>query len=233
MDANPIGLIILAIAALIAIVVVVITHFNTLKKWFTDGWERIKEAFVAAWNFIKKHYEIVIAALFGPVAGLIAVIVRHWDTIKEKFIEAWHHIRNAFAEVINFLMKGVEEFVNFFIKGLDLIIKGINLIPGVNIPLIQEVHLNRIPILDTGAYVAPQSGGTIARLAANGVPEYVLTPSQLAAVTNNANKLEVHVHITGNDITIPDESYLDKWADKISAKIAGQVNLKARFVTNG
>jgi hypothetical protein len=202
MYANPIGIIILAVVALIAVVVLVIKHFDTLKKWFVDGWETIKNAFVTAWNAI----------------------------------------RNVFATVFNGIMTGVEAFVNFFIGGINVIIRALNGLSftmpswlgggtfGINITEIAKVSLPKIAILDTGGYVPPVPGGTPAILAASGEGEYVLTQSQMAAVTNNANRMEIHMHMEGSSFTIPDESYLDKMADKISEKIAGQVNLKARFV---
>lgn len=59
MDANPIGLVILAVAALIAIVVLAITHWSQIHAVITMVWNRIKEfagwlggIFVAVWNTV-------------------------------------------------------------------------------------------------------------------------------------------------------------------------------------
>ena len=179
MYANPIGIIIAAIAALIAIIALVITHFDTMKRWFVDGCTVIKNAFVAAWNFIKD------------------IFISVWNTIKTVFETVWHAIHNTFATVINALMTGIEKFVNFFISGINTIIRGLNAIPFVNIGLIADVSLPKIPILDTGAYVAPTPGGTIARLAASGVGEYVMTPNQLAAQTGGSGGTVINIYPTG------------------------------------
>ncbi len=48
--------------------------------------------------------------------------------------------------------------------------------------------------------------------------------------TTTSSKMELHVHMEGSEFNIPDESYLDKLTDKLSAKIAGRVNLQARYV---
>jgi ABC-type transport system substrate-binding protein len=92
-----------------------------------------------------------------------------------------------------------EKFVNFFISGINTIIRGLNAIPFVNIGLIADVSLPKIPILDTGAYVAPTPGGTIARLAASGVGEYVMTPNQLAAQTGGSGggSTTINIYPTG------------------------------------
>lgn len=65
MDANPIGLVVLAVAALVVIIVLLVTHL---------GW-------------VRKHWELVLAgglALLGPfglIAGAILLIVRHFKTL--------------------------------------------------------------------------------------------------------------------------------------------------------
>lgn len=54
MDANPIGLIVLGIAALIAIVVLLVKHWGVVKKAGAAAWDWIKSAASNTWNFIKK-----------------------------------------------------------------------------------------------------------------------------------------------------------------------------------
>ena len=42
MNANPIGLVIIAIAGLIAVVALVVTHFKQLVEWVQKGWDKLK-----------------------------------------------------------------------------------------------------------------------------------------------------------------------------------------------
>ena len=164
MDANPIGLIILAIAALIVVVVLIITHFNTLKKWFTDGWD-------------------VIVGVFKKV----------WDFVKDIFVGTWHAISAVFATVINGILSGVENMVNFFIKGINFIIDALDKLHytapswlggwsiGIDIPKIPEVTLPRVnvPAMAGGGVIYEPSlvtslrtGQPVATVAENG-PEAV------------------------------------------------------------
>jgi hypothetical protein len=54
MDANPIGLIIVGIGALIAGIVLLVKHWDVVKKAGAVAWGWIKDAASNAWNFIKK-----------------------------------------------------------------------------------------------------------------------------------------------------------------------------------
>ena len=70
------------------------------------------------------------------IAALIAIgyaLWRNWDAIKIKAFEVWEAIRNAFSPVAGFFMnlwEGVKanfkSFINFFISGVNVVIRGIN-----------------------------------------------------------------------------------------------------------
>lgn len=92
MMANPIGLIIAAIAAVIAIVVLLYTKVD----WFRAGvdaaidgivaafkwlWEKIQQVF----NWMKDNWPLLLAIITGPFGAAVAVIVKNWDTIVEFF----------------------------------------------------------------------------------------------------------------------------------------------------
>ncbi|WP_051808240.1 phage tail protein [Actinoplanes subtropicus] len=75
MDANPIGLIILAIGALIAIVVLLVKHWDTVKKAGAAAWDWIKHAASNTWDFIKK-IPGWIAGVFKSIGSAIAAPFR-------------------------------------------------------------------------------------------------------------------------------------------------------------
>jgi TP901 family phage tail tape measure protein len=105
MDANPIMLVVIAIAAIVAAIVLLTMHSKAFRDFWKDCWKVITDAAVAAWhfidddmihplmagiddlvNFIRTHWQIlaVILAtvLLGPVAGLIAFIATHWQEFR-------------------------------------------------------------------------------------------------------------------------------------------------------
>lgn len=110
MDANPIGLIILAIAALIAIIVLVVTHWKQVHAVITEVWDKLKD--FASWvkgelgdafselgtkvhnaindllGWVKDHWMLLALAtgpFLAPIILLIGAIITHWSEIKRAF----------------------------------------------------------------------------------------------------------------------------------------------------
>lgn len=102
LDANPIGLIIVAVGALVVAVVELVKHWHTV-------WNAIKTAASAAWNFIYNGFGKYLLPLLGP-AGLIALgvieLAKHWKSIwgeiKQVGQDLWQWVYNDFAlKIIN------------------------------------------------------------------------------------------------------------------------------------
>lgn len=91
LDANPIGLILIAVAALAVGIVELVQHWNTV-------WGAIKAVAEDAWNFLWNGWGKYLLALFG-VSGLLVLALietyQHWNTI-------WGAIKTAAMDVANF-----------------------------------------------------------------------------------------------------------------------------------
>jgi len=117
MLANPIGLIIAAIAAVIAIVVLLVKNWDTVKEaaarvweavkdvfskileFIKSVWESIKAAFAAAWEFIKGVFSAVgefFAGVWGAITGVFSAVTGWFS---QKFTEAWEAIKAVFSSV--------------------------------------------------------------------------------------------------------------------------------------
>jgi phage-related protein len=129
MDANPIGLVILAVAALAAGFVYLWTHSETLRDIVKGTWTVIKDvievywrdyiqpvfhfiikawddiigAFQKAWDwvsgFFKAHWALVLVILTGPIGIAVDEIVTHWKGITGAFSAAWHWVSSVFAKL--------------------------------------------------------------------------------------------------------------------------------------
>lgn len=82
MSANPIGLIIVAIIALGAAFVLAYkkigwfrTLVDTLFKWFMTAVN-----FVV--NFVKSHWQLLIAIILGPMGIIVGLVIKYWSQIK-------------------------------------------------------------------------------------------------------------------------------------------------------
>lgn len=86
MDANPIGLIVIAIAALVAGLVYAYTHSEKFRAVIQAMGEALKWLGSAiSWviGFVKDHWKEILVALVAPFAVAIYEIHKHWDQIKQ------------------------------------------------------------------------------------------------------------------------------------------------------
>lgn len=93
MTANPIGLIIAAVAALVAGFVLLYTKVD----WFREAVDAAVDGILTAlrwlWDWVKNNWPLLLAILTGPFGGAVAIIVKNWDTIKNAIMGVWNWIK--------------------------------------------------------------------------------------------------------------------------------------------
>jgi len=98
--ANPIVLVVAAIAALVA---GLIWAYNNV-EWFRNAVDAmasavvgafnwIKDIVVGVFNWIKDNWPLLIAILTGPIGVAVALIVNNWDTIKNAVLTVFNWIK--------------------------------------------------------------------------------------------------------------------------------------------
>lgn len=108
MSANPIGLIIIGIAALVALVVVLVRKWGDLAPFFSGLWARIKAAFLTAWDVIKTLLS------FTP----LGLVIRLWQPLAAFFSGLWGSVKGIFSAAWDF----IKALMNFaFLWGVYLI----------------------------------------------------------------------------------------------------------------
>jgi len=75
LTANPIGLVIVAIAALVGVVVLIATKTRWFQTVWSVAWRGVKAAALGVWNWIK-GLPSAVAAAFGTLAGIITAPFR-------------------------------------------------------------------------------------------------------------------------------------------------------------
>jgi phage-related minor tail protein len=174
MSANPIGLVILAIAALIAIAVLLVQNWETIQSKTIEIWNKIKDFFLNVWEKIKevftKYWAEILLVIFPP-AGIVAMFIKHWGSISTWFMNnvwqpikngaaiIWDAIKETFVNAINWIIGLTEGWVNSFISAINMIITALNSlnfdipdwVPGIggksfglNISKISNVELPRL-----------------------------------------------------------------------------------------
>lgn len=100
---SPIGLVIIAIAAVIAIVVVCIKY-----------WDQIKAAFIAAWEAIKAKWETVVDFFQGVWDGIVSVFNSVVSWFENLFSSAWEGIKSIWSSVVSFFQGIWDGIVGIF-----------------------------------------------------------------------------------------------------------------------
>lgn len=95
---SPIGLIVLAVAALIAIVVAL---------W--RNWEAVT-------GFFKKWGSTMLVIVGGPIAWITALIVKNWDKIKAVTVAIWDGIKNYYSTVWNGIKTIFTTVIDFIVR---------------------------------------------------------------------------------------------------------------------
>jgi len=131
--ANPIGIVVVALAALTAGVILAYQHSATFRKivqatfgWIKDHWpllvsiiagpigiaavliirhfSAIRAVVLAVWGWIRGHWPLLLAILTGPVGLAVIVILRHWRQIKGGALAVWNWISSAWDRIRGWLI---------------------------------------------------------------------------------------------------------------------------------
>ena len=102
MAANPLTLIVIGIAALIAAIILLVKN-----------WDKVKAAFVWLFNWLKSNWPLLLAILTGPIGLAILWIVKNWDKVKSALAAVWNWIASAWHQIGEWLMAPFRAAWNF------------------------------------------------------------------------------------------------------------------------
>lgn len=96
MSANPIGIVIVAVAAFVAAIVIAWKKSETFRNVVIGAWNAIKNATLTVFNaitgFFKKWGVTILRVLIGPIGNLVLLIVRHWNRIRDGAASAFNSV---------------------------------------------------------------------------------------------------------------------------------------------
>jgi phage-related minor tail protein len=107
-------------AAVIGIVALVVTHWDTVSKATSDAWGWVSAKVTEAWGWIKDtvssaldwvvgfvtdNWPLLVGLIGGPLALAVVEVVKHWDEIKATISNAWAWVRdNVLVPLGTFVM---------------------------------------------------------------------------------------------------------------------------------
>jgi phage-related minor tail protein len=199
MLANPIGLIIIAVIALVAAIVWLWYNSSSFRDFFIGLWNGIKTAAMAVANWFAGPFANFFVGIWnGIVDGakklwiglqiIWAGIVDGFNWLKNGASNVFNAIKNVIVGAFNGavgMVKGAINnmigLVNGAIRGINAITSAANKIPGVNIG-----QLPQIPKLAGGGVVHPSAGGRPVIMGDGGQIEYGVPRDDMRAIIREA-----------------------------------------------
>lgn len=129
MLANPIFLIIAAIAALVAAFIYLWNNCDGFRQFWIDLWENVKQVAITVWNAIKAFFSHVwesIKTIFSTVFEVIKTLVTTYFNLYKTIIETvinviktvittvWNAIKGVFTTVFNVIKTLVTTYFNIY-----------------------------------------------------------------------------------------------------------------------
>lgn len=193
MDANPIGLVVVAIAALVGGLILAYNKVGWFRDFVKAAFSDVKNIVGDVIDWVKKNWPLLVAILIGPIAIAVLEIVKHWGDISNGFtdVKNWIEqkikdivgfftsmpgkvatatvglfdgIRDAFKEAINWIIDGWNG-LHFKLPSFDTHIPGVGTVGGFDFGL-PPIH----PLAEGGIITRP----TLGLLGEAGYPEAVV-----------------------------------------------------------
>jgi hypothetical protein len=199
----PILLIIAAIALLVAGIILLVKHWQSiwgtikdvaLAAWhfldnnvihpivsaFTTAWDAISSAFMSVWNWISSNWPLLLAIITGPIGLAVYFVMKYWDDVVGFFSGLIGTIGGIFSSIGNAIWDGIKFGVNLAIDALNDLINGANKITGV----ISFGTIPKIPNIPKLAQGGPVTAGNPYIVGDGGGPE-LFVPSQSGTIVPN------------------------------------------------
>lgn len=97
MTANPIGIVIVAIGALVGAFIVLWNKSEGFRNFWINLWEKVKAIVTSAWEGIKAGFE----KIKNGISAVKEKVSTMWNGVKEKTSELWGGVKNAVSEKLN------------------------------------------------------------------------------------------------------------------------------------
>lgn len=169
LSANPIGIIIVAIGALIAIGVALWMNWDSVCAWCKQAFQSVGDFFVSVGSSIASFFTGLWTGVKDTAVsvwdGITGFLSGAWNTISSAATSVftgignaiknvWNGIVNAIKGAINKIISGINSMIRGAVNGINGLINGINKVTGaVGIPAIPTFTAPQIPLLAQGGLI--------------------------------------------------------------------------------
>lgn len=131
LTANPIGLVVVAIALLAAGLIYAYRHSQTFRDIVQSAFAVVKGAALGVFNFFKTNWHLIMGFITGPVAGAVSFVIEKWDSIVRFFGGLKDRIGTAAAGMWDGLKSTFKGVINWIIDKWNALDFGI---PSISVP---------------------------------------------------------------------------------------------------
>lgn len=135
------------------------TFFTSTKKIFDGFIEFVTGIFTGDWQKAWDGLSNIVTGILDIIVGKFKFVFGVVTNIVKAAVQGIIGIIKGVAEGgINLLLIGIESFLNLLIGGVNLLAKGLSLLPGVNIPEISKISVGRVKLAKGGIINQPGRG---------------------------------------------------------------------------
>lgn len=233
MRANPIGLVITLLGALVAAGVYVYQNWDTIKAKAIELWSSFSQKFPEVAAFVQTAFEGIKTYVLNAILAFKEVIEFVKNVFTGNWSGAWDNVKNIFKLAFESLLAIAKAPLNAIIGLVNKVIEGMN---SLNIDIPEwipgyggksfGINIPTIPQLAKGG-IATRS--TLANIGEGSEPEAVLPLSRLDNMLHNAKKPSAEsntISVSFAPVINVNSGSSDAYADIKKALAEGQNNLK-------
>lgn len=125
LDANPIGIVVVAVAALVAGLIIAYKTSGTFRRIVKEAFGDVLHAAEDAWHWIRSNWPLLLGILTGPVGVAVLLIVRNWSKITDGAKNVLTDVRRLFDGAKNWLVQGGKNIITGLWNGIKSVFDGV------------------------------------------------------------------------------------------------------------
>jgi len=126
LDANPIGLIVIAIAALVAGLILAYKHSQTFRNIVNAAFQGVAAAFKFLWtaavfvfDWLKNHWKVILAIVTGPVGLIVLFVTTHWTKIHDTIVNGFNAVVGFFSSIPGKFLAAGKAIMQGLVDGIN------------------------------------------------------------------------------------------------------------------